>query len=338
MVKNMKKILVENNKYGGRTSPKMYYEGERGYMEMLSDILHFGHDVPDRTGVGRRKLFGVTQRYDLRKGFPHPTIRSTPLRIAFHEFWAFLNGRVDIDGYLQKKGISIWAGNTTREFLDGRGLTHLPEGHMGKAYGFQYRNFNGSYDENFMPQGGVDQIKATYEELKNNPFSSRLVTTIWNPEQESEMALPPCWWNNQFVTTLDDKGNKVLNLQVTGRSNDCLFGTPFNVQEFALYLMAMSEATNMVAGELMTMQVDAHIYGKLDDLNNANEDNNPASQMKYIVETLGRDIIEKPVTLSFKKSLNTFDDLIGLTFEDILLEGLEVNKEKYIEKRPMMAV
>jgi thymidylate synthase len=327
-----------DSQYGQRSAPKMHYQGERGYMEMLSDILHFGSEVPDRTGVGRRKLFGVTQRYDLRKGFPHPTIRSTPLRIAFHEFWAFLNGRVDIDSYLQNHGISIWAGNTTREFLDGRGLHHLPVGHMGKAYGFQYRNFNGSYDENFMPQGGVDQIKNKYNELRSDPFSSRLVTTIWNPEQESEMALPPCWWNNQFVTTLDADGNKVLNLQVTGRSNDCLFGTPFNIQEFALYLMAMAEATNMIAGELMTMQVDAHIYGKLGDVEKESADNNPASQIKYVVETLGRDINESPVTLSFKKPLTCFDDLVGLEFEDLILTGLEINKTKYVEKRPQMAV
>jgi thymidylate synthase len=324
--------------YGGRTEPKNNYIGERGYMELLWDLYHFGSDTPDRTGVGRRKLFGVTQRYDLRKGFPHPTVRGTPMRIAFYEFWGFLNGRVDIHTYLSEKGISIWEGNTTREFLDNRGLSHLPVGHMGKAYGFQYRNFNGEYDENFMPMGGVDQIRATYDELMKNAFSSRLVTTIWNPVQESEMALPPCWWNNQFVVTLDAQGNKVLNLQVTGRSNDVLFGSPFNIQQFSIYLICMAKATGMIAGELVAMQVDAHLYGSNADLSRDSSQNNAASQMKYVAETLQREIFEQPVTLTINKSLESFEDFIGLEFEDLQLDGLQVNKTKYQEKRPTMAV
>lgn len=338
LLNNQPSGFIVDSPYGGRTAPKMHYSGERGYMELLWDIMQFGCDTPDRTGVGRRKLFGVTQRYDLRQGFPAPTVRSTPLRIAFEELWAFLNGRVDIHTYLSEKGITIWEGNTTRDFLDKRGLHHLPEGHMGKAYGFQYRNFNGEYDDNFMPFGGVDQIKTTYNELLSNAFSSRIVTTIWNPVQEHEMALPPCWWNHQFLVTLDSNGNKLLNLQVTGRSNDVLFGTPFNVSQFGTYLAAMAKATGMIAAELFIMQVDAHVYGKLDDLNRPSEENNKASQMKYIAETLQREIYMPPSELIITKDIQSFDDLIGLRYEDLKLEGLRVNKTPYVEKRPEMAV
>lgn len=330
--------MIIESPYGGRTAPKMHYQNERGYMELLWDLFHFGCDTPDRTGVGRRKLFGVTQRFDLRQGFPHPTVRSTPLRIAFEEFWAFLNGRVDIHTYLKEKGITIWEGNTTREFLDKRGLGYLPEGHMGKAYGFQYRNFNGEYDENFMPTDGVDQIAGIYKELMNNAYSSRMVATIWNPVQEKDMALPPCWWNHQFVVTHDEKGQKLLNLQVTGRSNDCLFGSPFNIQQFGTYLACIAKLTGMIAGELFIMQVDAHIYGKAEDMQHDSADNNPASQMKYVAETLQRDIDESPVTLSINKDLQSLDDMLSLSFEDLSLTGLNVNKTKYQEKRPQMAV
>jgi thymidylate synthase len=323
---------------GGRTSPKMHYQDERGYMELLSDLFNFGCDTPDRTGVGRRKLFSVTQRYDLRKSHPCPTVRPTPLKIAFEEFWAFLNGRVDIHSYLSQKGITIWEGNTTREFLDGRGLHYLPVGHQGKAYGFQYRNFNGDYDENYMPTGGVDQIKGIYEELMNNAYSSRMVATIWNPSQEKDMALPPCWWNHQFIVTNTPQGDKLLNLQVTGRSNDVLFGSPFNIQQFGTYLACMAKLTGMVAGELFIMQVDAHIYGKMDDLSRDTSENHEASQIKYVAETLGREINENPVKLHIKKDLQSLDDMLSLSFEDLSLEGLEVNKSKYKEPRPKMAV
>lgn len=330
--------MIIDSPYGGRTAPKMHYQGERGYMELLWDLFHFGCDTPDRTGVGRRKLFGVTQRYDLRKSFPHPTVRSTPLRIAFEEFWAFLNGRVDIHTYLKEKGINIWEGNTTREFLDNRGLSYLPEGHMGKAYGFQYRNFNGEYDDNFMPTGGVDQIANVYKELMNNAYSSRMVVSIWNPQQEKEMALPPCWWNHQYLVTHDENGRKVLNLHANGRSNDVLFGSGFNSMQFSFQLLSMAKLTGMIAGELFVTQIDAHVYGKIDDLSRNTEDNHPASQMKYIAETLQRDISEEPVKLSINKDLNTLDDLLSLSFDDLSLSGLKVNKTKYTEPRPQMAV
>ncbi len=330
--------LINPSPYGGRTSPKMHYEGERGYMELLWDLLHFGHDMSDRTGVGRRKLFGVTQRYDLRKGFPHPTVRSTPVRIAFEEYWAFLNGRVDIHTYLNEKGITIWEGNTTREFLDNRGLSHLPVGHMGKAYGFQYRHFNGEYDENFMPKGGIDQIKNVYESLLKDPFGSRHVVSIWNPAQEPEMALPPCLWNFQFVVIKQASGENVLNLLFSMRSNDTLFGFPFNLTSMSLVLACMAKATGMVAGEVMCSLADVHLYGKIGDLMRPCAENNPASQIRYTAETLQRTIYETPVQLQINKDILTFDDFIGLQFDDFTLTGLKVNKTKYTCPRPIMAV
>jgi thymidylate synthase len=318
--------------------PQKHYNGERGYLQLLKDIYNYGCDIPDdRTGVGRRKLVNCTLTYDLRESHPAPTVRNTPPDIAIREFWAFINGRPDIHNYLKEFGITIWEGNTTREFLDGRGLHDLPVGHGGKSYGFQYCNFNGEYDENYMPVGGVNQIEQTYNELKNNCFSSRLVTSIWNPNQEKEMALPPCWWNHQFVVTIEN-GVKVLNLHVTGRSCDVLFGTPFNIQQFSYYLAAMAKAQGMVAGELMATLVDAHIYGGLDDVDKPVEDTNRASQIKYVLETLEREIYEDQVTLNITKELNTFEDLLALTPDDFVLDGHRVNKSKYINKRPTMAV
>lgn len=315
-----------------------HYYGESGYLQLLKDVLEFGSSLPDRTGVGRRKLSGCTLTFDMRDGYPAVTHRSTPPRIAFEEFWGFLKGRCDIHTYLSEKEINIWEGNTTREFLDKRGLSNLPVGHGGKAYGFQYRNFNGDYDDNFMPTGGVDQIWNTYNELINNSFNSRLITMIWNPSQEREMTLPPCWYGNQFVVTLDENGDKLLNLIVNSRSADCCYGLPFNWQQFSLYLIAMAEATGMIAGELTCMLADAHIYGLLEDLDRDCKDNNSASQMKFVKETLTREFFEDRVDVKLKKPINSFDDLINLQFTDFEFTGLKVNKEKYVALKPSMAV
>jgi thymidylate synthase len=317
---------------------KKHYYNEDGYIKLLSDIMKHGSEISDdRTGVGRRKLVNCTLTYDLRESMPVTTVRNAPPTIAIREFWAFLNGRPDIHNYLKEFGITIWEGNTTREFLDNRGLNYLPEGHGGKSYGFQYRNFNGEYDENFMPTGGIDQIKAAYDELKNNAFSSRIITSIWNPNQEKDMALPPCWWNHQFIVTIED-GVKVLNLNVTGRSCDVMYGTPYNIAQYAFYLAAMAKAQGMVAGELSANLVDAHIYGSISDLEKHDDDVNPASQMKYVMETIDREIYDDKVTLEITKDLSSFEDLLALTPDDFVLHGHRVNTAKYLNKRPRMAI
>jgi len=113
---------------------------------------------------------------------------------------------------------------------------------------------------------------------------------------------------------------------------------PFNICQFATYLAAMAKLTGMIAGELFIMQVDAHIYGKVDDLYRDSAENHPASQIKYVAETLQRSIDESPIRLDINKDLNSLDDMLNLSFEDFTLSGLNVNKSKYTEKRPQMAV
>jgi thymidylate synthase len=302
---------------------KRHYREEAGYLDMMRDILAYGCRVPDRTGHDRIKLFSCTLEYDLSQGLAASTVRNAPPRFSFEEYWAFLNGVVFIHPYLSAKGIDIWEGNTTREFLDGRKLTFLPVGHMGKAYGFQYAHFNGVYDENFNPTGGVDQIKNVFEQLRVNPFSSRHVVSIWNPSQEAEMALPPCWWAHEFVVTLNAKGEKVLNLQAISRSADVLFGTPFNVSQFSIYLCAMADALGYKRGLLSCLLIDAHLYG---------------SQVKYVEETLTREFSGDKPTITFNKPMKTVEDLRALTWKDIVIGEFQVNKTPYIEKRPKMAV
>ena len=301
---------------------KHHYREEAGYLELMQDILDYGCRLPDRTGEGRIKLFSCTLEYDLSVGVPAATVRNNPFRFSFEEFWAFLNGIVHIHPYLSAKGINIWEGNTTREFLDNNKLHYLPEGHMGKAYGFQYAHFDGEYDEDYNPKGGVDQIAEVFKELREKPFSSRHVVSIWNPSQLAEMALPPCWWAHEFLVTVGDEGNKVLNLQAISRSADVLFGTPFNVQQFAIYLCAMADALGYKRGSLSCLLVDAHLY---------------FNQENYVKETLTRDFSGDKPTLTFKKKLECIDDIRALTWDDIELGDYRVNKSPYVEKRPPMA-
>lgn len=303
------------------------YYGERGYREMLQNILDSGYTHVDRTGVGRRKLFSQKLVFDLQDTFPLHSSRPCPLSFAFKEYQAFLSGRSDIHDILSKEGIDFWKGNTSREFLDKAGLTHVAEGNMAKAYGFQLRNYNGDFDEitqQAIPDSGVDQIKEVFESLKKNPFGSRHYVTMWNPAQLQEMALPPCWHSHQWLV-IEHEGVKFLNLEVTSRSADILYGTPFNIQQYAYFLKAFSDALEMTPALLTCELIDAHLY---------------ENQIEFTKELLTRKFSEEPCSIEFKKKLSTVEDIISLTMDDITVSMPDefVNKEKFVTPKPPMAV
>lgn len=312
-------------------------------MILMNTILKHGVDCPDRTGIGCRKILNGTIEIDLSKGyFPGSTVRLVGPRIGFEEFWAFLNGVVMIDQHLRERNVTyttpdgevktIWTGNTSREFLDKRGLHYLPEGHLGKGYGFQFRNWGGSYHTGYppivemeydvkkdytKPIGGVDQIKNAWNTLKNDPYSRRVVVTLLNPLQEKEMAITPCWHTHKF-SVLDGK----LHLSVVGRSCDVLFGTPTNIQQYSLYLIAMAKSLGYTPGTLHCLLEDAHIYH---------------NQIQYCEELVTRQIYDSP-KVKINKEMSSLDDVLSLRWADFEFEDVQVNKTPFNTPRPDMAV
>lgn len=109
----------------------------QNYIDLLKDINENGLDKEDRTGIGTKSVFGRSMRWNLQNGFPIITTRKVAFRIAFEETMFFLRGESDTTK-LEEKKIKIWSGNTSREFLDNRGLTDLPVGNMGRGYGVQW--------------------------------------------------------------------------------------------------------------------------------------------------------------------------------------------------------
>lgn len=81
-----------------------------------------------------KTIFGKTLTFDLTLGFPLLTTKKMFLRGIFEELKMFLCGKTDTK-ILEDKGINIWKGNTTREFLDDLGLFDFKEGDMGYMYG-----------------------------------------------------------------------------------------------------------------------------------------------------------------------------------------------------------
>ena len=244
------------------------------YINITKQILNEGIDRPDRTGIGSRAIWGVYMRHNMSDGFPIITHRKISLRIAFEELMWMLRGSSNVKE-LQDKNIHIWDGNSTREFLDNRGLTYLPEGHIGKGYGFNIRNFGGSYamtdpepyyedgkeidkrsypDYTKLDMNGTDQLKSLLDGLKNDPNSRRHLILQYNPNVVDESALPPCHLYHQYQIL----GGK-LNSSFILRSNDFLYGASYNWCFYALLNKIIANYLKIESGNLVYFGNDVHI-------------------------------------------------------------------------------
>lgn len=265
---------------------------ENSYLSIMRQILDEGVDIEnDRTGVGTRSIFGAQMAFDMEDGFPLLTTRRIAFRIAFEEMMWFLRGQTD-SKILEEKKITIWRGNTTREFLDARGLHHLPEGDAGKNYSWQLRNFNGS-----SAGQGYDQLAAIVDGIQKDPASRRHFVSYWNPQQVlTEAALPPC-----HVSWAVQVAGGRLNLSFQMRSNDFYLGNPTNIAGYGFLLHALAALANCRPGKLVFQGSDVHLY---------------KNQLANAEIQVTRSPLQLP-RLSITRRLETLQDLLALQYCDV---------------------
>ena len=225
-------------------------KGEAGYLAMLRNILDTGERKLGRNGY-TLSVFGEHLEFDFRDGFPLLTTKRVFWKGIVEELLWFLKGHTDAKE-LQAKGVHIWDGNSTREFLDRNGLHDYPEGVCGPIYGFQWRAFNGQYPTR---DGGVDQLKSVLEELTKDFASRRALLSGWNPSQIQAMCLPPCHVLYQF--TRSDIG---LCCHMYQRSADTFLGVPFNIASTALLTLILATALGTQPHRIRISFGDTHIY------------------------------------------------------------------------------
>ena len=182
------------------------------------------------------KLFGVVNRYDLREEFPILTIRRTFWKSAVDELlwiWQKKSNNVrELRGHVW----DAWADET---------------GSIGKAYGYQ---LGVKYK---FPEGEFDQVDRVLYDLKNNPASRRILTSLYNFADLSEMALYPC----AYSMTFNVSGN-TLNAILNQRSQDMLTANNWNVCQYAVLVHMFARAAGLEPGELVHVIADAHIYDR----------------------------------------------------------------------------
>ncbi|GAX85767.1 hypothetical protein CEUSTIGMA_g13182.t1 [Chlamydomonas eustigma] len=229
---------------------------ELQYLELVDRIIKTGVFRPDRTGTGTYSLFGTSMRFDLRHSFPLLTTKRVFWKGVLEELLWFVKGCTDAR-LLQQKGVRIWDGNSSREFLDSRGLGHREEGDLGPVYGFQWRHFGAEYQDmhtDYTGQG-VDQLAEIVKQLKTNPYDRRIILTAWNPAALHLMALPPCHMFCQFYVADGE-----LSCLMYQRSCDIGLGVPFNIASYSLLTLMLAQVCGLRPGEFVHMMGDTHVY------------------------------------------------------------------------------
>lgn len=182
-------------------------------LNTMKDIINNGFKKSNRTAVDTRSVFGRMFEYHMERKIDPQTGQSMyrlPLlttkkmftRGVFAELKWFLNGRVD-SKELETKGVNIWKGNTSRDYLDSVKLSDYKEGETGPIYGFQWRHWGADYisDKKNYHGEGIDQIDRVINSLKDDPFSRRHVISGWNVADLDKMCLPPCFVAGTLVNT-----------------------------------------------------------------------------------------------------------------------------------------
>lgn len=188
------------------------------------------------------KQFGVVNRYDLSKEFPALTLRRVAIKSCIDEIlWIWQKKSNNINA-LNSKIWNSWADN---------------DGSIGKAYGYQL-GIKHKYKE-----GMMDQVDRVLFDLKNNPYSRRIMTNIYVHNDLSEMNLYPCAYSMTFnVTKKKDQDKLILNGILNQRSNDILTANNWNVCQYAILLHMLAQVSDMEVGELVHVIADAHIYDR----------------------------------------------------------------------------
>ncbi len=276
---------------------------ELQYLGLLDKILINGEARTDRTGTGTIGIFGSQLKFSLENNkIPMLTTKKMFLKGVVEELLFFLRGETDTKK-LEKKGVFIWKGNTSREFLDQRGLQYLPEGDMGKGYGYQWRKFGETYNEyDRIIVQGIDQLSRVINTLKTNPTDRRIIMSAWNPSQLHEMALPPCHMFVQFYANKNE-----LSAQFYMRSVDTFLGLPFNILSYALLTHIIAHTVGMRAKELIFVGGDTHIY---------------SNHIEQVKTQITREPFEFP-TLKINKKLVTVQDIESLQLTDFQIENYQ---------------
>ena len=142
-------------------------------------------------------------------------------------------------------------------------------------------------------------------DLTRTPYSRRIMTNMYTFADLSEMNLYPCAYSVTYNVTQEPGSDRpTLNMVLMQRSQDILAANNWNVCQYAILLMMVAQSVGMVAGELLHVIADAHIYDRHVDII--------------------RKLIERPQYPAPKVSLNPdVTDFYAFTTDDLIVEDYQ---------------
>ncbi len=297
---------------------------DKEYLKLCEHILENGSYKEDRTGVGTKSIFGYQMRFDLNSGFPLLTTKKINFNLVWSELLWFIKGDTNIK-FLLEHNNNIWNEWAFKKWIESEEYTGIDMtnfghrvlidsdfvekyrkemnkfkeriltdemfsnkyGDLGNVYGKQWRNFN-----------GIDQLKNVIDQIKENPYSRRLIVSSWNPKEVDSMALPPCHTLFQFYV----KDNK-LSCQLYQRSADVFLGVPFNIASYSLLTILIAKECNLDLGEFVHTIGDAHIY---------------SNHFEQVKTQMTREPYELPTI-----KISEFNSIFDLKIDDVMLENYQ---------------
>lgn len=224
---------------------------DKVFIDMCRDIIENGTSTEgekvrpvweDGSSAYTIKRFGVVNRYDLSKEFPALTLRRTAIKSCVDEVLWIWQKKSNNVNELKSHIWDSWADE---------------DGSIGKAYGYQM-GVKHQYKE-----GMMDQTDRVIYDLKNNPYSRRIMTNIYVHQDLHEMNLYPCAYSMTFNVT-KEPGSDILTLNgiLNQRSQDVLTANNWNVCQYAVLIHMLAQVCGMKAGEFVHVIADAHIYDR----------------------------------------------------------------------------
>lgn len=241
-----------------KSCPFYSNSNENKYLNLLENIQDVNSKSRDTRNAPTYSIFGPELKLNLQDGFPLLTTKYMYWRGIVEELLFFLRGETN-SRILSDRNVRIWEPNTSREFLDSRGLYGYDIGDMGPMYGWNWRHFGADYSgANHNYTGiGHDQLRDLLRQLKFNPTSRRMILTTYDPSKVSQSVLAPCHGLViQFYVNNDD----VLHCKMYQRSSDSFLGLPFNIASYALLMKILCHVTGYQAGQLIISLGDCHLY------------------------------------------------------------------------------
>ena len=217
-----------------------YSHPDEGLQKTLLLLRQRGLEEQSRNGRVRRFAEPVM----LVNENPSDRVSRWGVRDA-NPFFHFVESLWMLAGMNEVAPIALYNSGMMNYTDDGRTL-------RGTAYGYKWRK-----------HFGYDQLEMAIERLRHNPEDRRVVMTMWDPRGEwREPASKDLSCNLQVIFgTREVNGVRVLDMEVTNRSNDIVYGClGSNVFHFSFLMEYVAFRTGLQMGHYYQVAFNLHGY------------------------------------------------------------------------------